>query len=397
MTTDFSFIRLTKNDFALAKKADDPNIATLLYGGFIVQKPSETFLQISASSDNIAFAGGIQVDLIDCNGLVIRNIDANFFYQGFVDASGINQIAFEFGNIGVDYWTKQLYLKITDLVNNNVYYSNGFLITNYKTELSTRFDYFNQTKIYNISYDLAPYKQSVRFMDCYDHTPVNTREVKQYTNSNGTQVNYRSITTFLRQYYFNALDYFINDRLEVLFSHSVVYCNSERVTVSDFGIEERKGDSNWFNGEFTINKQGQTYSPEYQIYEGLEVVSLSPINGGIYTEASILPIAEYSFQLFFNKAVSLIAIPNVKVYRDGVLIIDVINEPQYGFADNELLIASLTSYATFTNGSYSIVIEPNQVFSGAEFWQGFGANEWTFEVVDGEYDNTEYNNEYLLN
>jgi len=188
MTTDFSFIRLTKNDFALAKKADDPNIATLLYGGFIVQKPSETFLQISASNTDIAFAGGIQVDLIDCNGLVIRNIDANFFYEVFVDASGISQIAFEFGNIGVDYWTKQLYLKITDLVNNNVYFSNGFLITNYKSELTTRFDYFNQTKIYNISYDLAPYKQSVRFMNCYDHTPVNTREVKQYTNSNGTQV-----------------------------------------------------------------------------------------------------------------------------------------------------------------------------------------------------------------
>jgi hypothetical protein len=234
-------------------------------------------------------------------------------------------------------------------------------------------------------------------MDCYDHTPVNTREVKQYTNSNGTQVNYRSITTFLRQYYFNALDYFINDRLEVLFSHSILYCNSERVTVSDFGIEERKGDSNWFNGEFTINKQGQTYTPEYQIYEGLEVVSLSPINGGIYTEASILPIAEYSFQLLFNKAVSLIDTPNVKVYRDGILIIDVNNELQYGLTDNDLFISNLTSYATFTNGSYSIVIEPNQVFSGAEFWQGFGANEWTFEVVDGEYDNTQYNNEYLLN
>jgi hypothetical protein len=387
MTTDFSFIRLTKNDFALAKKANDPNIATLLYGGFIVQKPSETFLQISASNTDIAFAGGIQVDLIDCNGLVIRNIDANFFYEGFVDASGINQIAFEFGNIGVDYWTKQLYLKITDLVNNNVYYSNGFLITNYKTELSTRFDYFNQTKIYNISYDLAPYKQSVRFMDCYDHTPVNTREVKQYTNSNGTQVNYRSITTFLRQYYFNALDYFINDRLEVLFSHSVVYCNSERVTVSDFGIEERKGDSNWFNGEFTINKQGQTYTPEYQIYEGLEVVSRLPLHLGVYTVDNLSAI-----KLTFNKNISLVDGFIIKLYKGGVL--QTITPTTYDVTDNLL---EVTPDYTFTNGSYSIVIEPNQVFSGAEFWQGFGANEWTFEVVDGEYDNTEYNNEYLLN
>jgi hypothetical protein len=48
--TDYSFIRLTLNDFAKAKSSDNPAISTLNYQGFIVQKPSETFLQISNSS-----------------------------------------------------------------------------------------------------------------------------------------------------------------------------------------------------------------------------------------------------------------------------------------------------------------------------------------------------------
>ena len=59
---------------------------------------------------SIAFVGGISVDLIDGCGDEVVNIDSNFYY-GFVDSSGVNQIAFEFGYIGTDYWTKPLYLK----------------------------------------------------------------------------------------------------------------------------------------------------------------------------------------------------------------------------------------------------------------------------------------------
>jgi len=385
--TDFSFIRLTKNDFALAKQADNPNIATLLYNGFIVMQPNETFLQISASDTHIAFVGGIQVDLIDCNGLVIQNIDSNFYYEGFVDANGISQIAFEFGNIGVDYWTKPLYLKITDLVNDNIYFSNGFLVTNYQSDLTTRFDYTNATKIYGISYDLAPYTQSVRLSGCYDYTPTNKRDVKQYVTSQGKQVNYRSITTFLRQYKIDSLDYFVNDRLEVLFSHGAIYCNNQRVVVSDYSVDERKGLSNLLNGEFTINPQGQSFSFAYQLYEGLEVVSRLPLHLGTYTVASLPAI-----ELTFNRNITLVDGFVIKLYKGGVL--QTINPTTY---TPTLNVLNITPTYIFTNGGYSIVIEPNLVYNGLDYWQGFGATEWTFDIIDGEYNNTQYNNEYLLN
>lgn len=386
MTEDFSFIKLYKNDFTSAKLADDTPIVKLPYGGFIIQKPSEAFLQTTSGDTSISFVGGIQVDLINCYGTVVQNIDSNFYYTGFVDSSGVNQISFEFGYIGTDYWTKQLYLKITDLINGNIWYSNGFLVTDYRTDISTRFDYFNQTKIHNISYDLAPYIQSVRIADCYDQTPVNKRELKQYINASGKQTNYRTITTFLRKYLLNAVDYFINDRLEVLFSHQQVYVNGELSVVSEYKAEERTGDTNWLKGEFTVNKQGQPLTQTHQIYQYLDAVSKTPVHEGVYTIASLPAI-----QLTFNKNITLAPGFAIKLYKDGVL--QTIAPATYAPTGNVL---DITPSYSFTNGSYSIVIEPDLI-SAAESFAGFGANEWTFEIQDGEFDNAQFNNEFLIN
>jgi hypothetical protein len=319
--------------------------------------------------------------------LLVRNIDNQFYYEGFVDANGIYQIAFEFGNIGVDYWTKPLYLKITDLVNDNVFYSNSFLVTYYKSELTTKFKYTNPTKLHGISYDLAPYIQSVRFANCYDNKPVNKRDLKQYETSQGLQVNYRTITTFLRQYNLDFVDYFANDRLEVLFSHSIVYANNERVVVSDYSVEDRLGLTNVMRGEFTINPQGQIIVDAYQLYEGLELVSLLPLNGGTYTVDS-LPT---TFELNFNKDITLSSGFVIKLYKDGVL--QTITPTDYTVTDNVL---EITPDYTFTNGSYSIVIEPNTITSGADAFNGFAFNEWVFTVASGEFDNTEFSNEFLI-
>jgi len=330
----------------------------------------------------------VEFDLIDCNGLVIQNIDSNFYYEGFVDSNGISQIAFEFGNIGVDYWTKPLYLKITDLVNDNIYYSNGFLVTNYKSELTSRFDYSNPTKIYNISYDLAPYTQSVRLFNCYDNTPVNKRDVKQYVTSQGKQVNYRTITTFLRQYYIDQLDYFVNDRLEVLFSHAIIYCNNQRVVVSEYSIQERKGNSNWFNGEFIINPQGETFTFEYQLFEPLELISKNPL--GVYTLSSLpLDITGY-----FNKNITANT-GNVYIYKDGLLHETM---PIEGFFVNENFFTNSIEFLITENGNYSIRIDSGVFTSNiGEVYGGINNNtDWAFTVTDGEYDAGDYETtEYL--
>lgn len=389
MVEDFSCIKLYKNDFASAKLADDTAIQTLPYGGFIVLSPSKLFLQTSAGTESISFVGGIQVDLINCSGTVVQNIDSNFYYVGAVDSDGVNQISFEFGFIGTDYWTKQLYLKITDLVNGNIWYSNGFLVTDYRGNLTTELHYFNPTKIYNISYDLLPYTQNIAIAECYDQTPVNKRELKQYINSSGRQTNYRTITTFLRKYIIGAVDYFLNDRLEAVFAHGQVYVNRERAMVSDYKVEEREFDVNYLKGEFTVNPQGQRLPVTYQIYQYLNVVSTTPAHNGNYTTTSLPAIT-----LTFNKNMLLETGFNIKLYKNGVL--QTISPAIYSGGGTTTLTATLTY--TFTNGSYSIIIEPDLVVAGAEKWEGFGAGEWNFTISAGEFDNTEFNNtEYLTN
>lgn len=383
MNVDYSFIRFTKNDFEVAKKGENPKVATLIYDGFIMQLPGETFTQRSNNDDGIAFAGGIVVDLIDKCGNLVQNIDSNFYYTSFVDDNGVNQISFEFGMIGQNYFTMPLYLRITDDINGNVYYSNGFLVTDYYKDLSTRFDYKNANDTII---------KSIRIANCFHDTQVNKLDLKSYTTTKGFQTSYRQIPTYLQKYTIETLDFFANNRLADLFSHSVIYVNGMRCSISDYNTEDRKGTTNVMSAEFTINPLNEIYNWSYQIYEGLSVTQFEPLNGGIYTLVNFNAIVSSGGYLNFNKAISSVN-GKFKLYKENVFIA----EYDLFFAGLSVGIDFLSLGYTFTNGNYSIVIQPNQILSGVENWEGIGINEWTFTIADGEYSNTDYNNEYLTN
>jgi len=382
MNVDYSFIRLTKNDFEVAKKGENPNVATLIYDGFIMQLPNETFTQRSNNDEGIAFAGGISVDLIDKCGNLVQNIDSNFYYTSFVDENGVNQISFEFGMIGQNYFTMPLYLRITDQINGNKYYSNGFLITDYYKDLSTRFDYKNANDTII---------KSVRIANCFHNTQVNKLDLKSYTTTKGFQTSYRQIPTYLQKYTLETLDFFANNRLVDLFSHSVIYVNSMRCSVSDYKTEDRKGETNVMSAEFTINPLNEVYNWSYQIYEGLEVVQFEPLNGGVYTLTNFNAIVLSSGYLIFNKNISSVN-GKFKIYKENVFVA----EYDLFFVGLIIGIDFMSIGYTFTNGNYSIVIQPNQILSGVESFQGFALNEWTFTIADGEFLNTDFDNDFLI-
>jgi hypothetical protein len=391
---DFSFIKLYKNDFALAKRKDNPNIATILYSGFILQKPDETFLQISNSEEDIAFIGAINTELIDSCGEVLADMNDNFYYENFTGSNGVEQIAFEFGNVNKDFGAREVFLKITDVLNDNIWYSNGFMLTNLDvfTALSTRFDYTNRTKVNGISYDVAPYIQSVRFTRCYDNATANKREVKQYITSQGKQTNYRNITTYLRKYIFDSIDYFINDRLEVLFSSGKVYINGQKVVVSDFKVNERQGDTNKFSAEFIANEQGEKLIYQEQLYPALKVLERLPIHESIFSIAQ-QPTTNGVCTLTFNKNISIVSDSKAKLYKDGVLIQTV----TITASNNIVSCPFTTSFASLANGEYFITIPSGAILSGTETFEGFVADAWKFTVAGGAYDSASYNNEYLIN
>jgi hypothetical protein len=382
MNNNVSFIKLYKS-LSEAVASENPPVSEINYTGFIQQLPNETFLQISSSDESISFVNEFTTDLVDgCNNL-IANINNNFYAEFRVDSDGITQIAFEFGMIGTDYGSTVLHLRLTDSTNGNVWFSSPFLITNNNKKISTRFDYWGESKFNNISYDLFNRKQSIRLSNCYDNTSVNKRDLKQYLQSNGMQVSYRSVTTYLRQFILNAIDYFTNDRLEVLFSHPIVYVNRERSDVSDFKVDERKGDTNWFSGEFVINPKRQYLPVEYQIYQGLEIVDYIPLVGGVTSETDRI-------QLTFNKPVTL-GVGTLQVYKDGVLI-DTFTQSDVILSGDGLTVRITQEYTD--TGLYSIVVSSGLFLSGIETIEIVNPN-WTFTIATGEFDADDFSTEFL--
>jgi len=385
MNNDVSFIKLYKS-LSEAVASENPPVSEINYTGFVQQLPNETFLQISSSDESISFVDEFTADLVDgCNNL-IANINYNFYAEFRVDSNGITQIAFEFGMIGTDYGSTVLHLRLTDSTNGNVWYSSPFLITNNNKKISTRFDYWSESKFNNISYDLFERKQSIRLSNCYDNTAVNKRDLKQYLQSNGMQVSYRSVTTYLRQFILNAIDYFVNDRLEVLFSHPIVYVNRERADVSDFKVDERKGDTNWFSGEFTINPKRQYLEPEYQIYEGLEIILYFPLQNTVVSE-------QQNIEGTFNKPVTL-GMGTIQVFKDGSLF-ETFTEADILLVDDNFRFKINTAFYDVV-GLYSIVISSGLFLNGIETVEVVNPN-WLFTIADGEYDDADYEGEdYLI-
>lgn len=393
MNVDYSFIRLTKNDFEVAKKGENPNVATLIYDGFIMQLPNETFTQRSNNDDGIAFAGGISVDLIDKCGNLVQNIDSNFYYTSFVDDNGVNQIEFEFGMIGQNYFTMPLYLRITDQINGNIYYSNGFLVTDYYKDLSTRFDYKNANDTI---------VKSIRIANCFHDTQVNKLDLKNYTTTRGFQTSYRQVTTYLQKYTITTLDFFANNRLVDLFSHSVIYINSMRCSVSDYKTEDRKGETNVMSAEFTINPLNEIYNWSYQIYQPIQINALELANNSIWTKTNfdyrVGTLLNGCFLIQFDKTLNDAYTDkaiNWKIYKNGVLLRELTTA---FFLDFSFKISLGLDLSDFTNGTYSLVVNPIQNLSGVENWNGIALNEWNFTIADGQYSNTDYDNsQYLTN
>lgn len=367
MNIDKSFIKLYKNDFVKAKSGANPNVATLLYDGFIVQLPSETFVQETNSDVDISFAGAIQVDLIDTCGVVVKNIDNNFAYTSFIDSNGIEQIRFEFGLINENYYTKPLYLKITDLINSNIFYSNSFIVTDYYAKTTTRFDYFNNSDVV---------KKSIRLNGCYYHTPQNKLDLKSYTTTQGFQTSYQNTPTYLQKYLIDQLDFLVNDSVTDMLCKEIIYVNNMRSNVSEYKADERKGDTNFLSAEFLVNPLNQLKNWNLQILPTFSLVSSIPINASISTTFNGL----VSFT--FNKNVTTTT--SVKLYNGTTLV-----ATEIGVITNNIIDVDFSAY-TFINGDYTLIID--LVTSNLE---STNVN-IIFEVASGQFLSTDFDSDFLI-
>lgn len=385
-----SFIRFY-DTLSEAVKADDVNAVSISYTGFIVLKPNDTFFQITDTPNGIEFATLESVKLVKCDNTEVADVSDKFYFNQITDVNGINQIEFEFGYVGTDYGTQPLHLKLTD-INGNVFYTNAFLITNNQKSTLT-FDYWADTDLYDIPYSVSDKKQRITLNGIFNHTPTTATTNKSYTQTTGNKTNYRNIVSYSDKYLIEFIDRFCLNRLHFLFAHPFVYINGERVTISNVKFDERKGTSNLLSGDFEANYTGENYTYIPQLYEYLQLVSLTPENG------STISLSSFNFKFYanFNKEVSVATDAVAKLYKDNVLLLSSPYGDNFSANGNEVEFNfSAIAVDPFEEGDYSIRLEANKIFSGYEMFGGFGVTDWVVVIAGAEFSSSDFNDEFLI-
>jgi hypothetical protein len=377
---DLAFVRLYLNDFQSALKGDDSNDVRIAKYAYIQLLPCGVISQFSMCKDGVSFVGGIKVELIDSCETVLENVTDFFAYDTFIQ-DGLSQINWEFGKVGKDYYYRPLFLKITDLVNQNIYYSSRFLMTNMDSELSTNFVYTENTRFRGIPYDLKPFYQQVRFYKCFYKDSANTSNLKEYTQTSGRIMNYRNITTFIKSFVFDKLDIAIDNRMNEMFAHSIVYANGERIKLQSYESEEVVGDTNWKSAKISLNPQDEYFTLGVQVLEDLTL--------------DLIPSGSYTVDLFpndivgtFNQVVAL-GFGTLKIYDEFNTLIVTFTEEDITLVDNEFTIDN-SAFTKTLKSYYIIITEGLFIGLGCSSFKVSNINEFTFEIIGGQYDPEDY-------
>ena len=395
---DYSFLRFVKDFQQAINNENFPN-ADLLEDRIVVQKPNETFLQITNCSDDIAFAGNLLAELVDYSGqtLYTFTIGGNFFYEEFTNVvTGVKQIAYEFGNVGQDFYKKRLFLKLSQPgISSNVWYSAPMCVTYYETDRKSKlFSYKQQSYFRGISYDIKNRLQSVR-MFCYDSDLDFKIENQGYTELSGDLVNYKQIISKKQKGKFVKCNNFTLERLATLFAHDILYidgylCNDK----PSMKKGDKKGNAGFFDLDFEYNPSQQYLATAYQIYQGLQVVGKTPDGSYNIADYNIATTNSTLFSLDFNKPITLASDIEAKIYKGNTLFAT-FDASKFSIAGQTLNIDVSGSPITAID-DYNVVIAPGKVLYNSEIWEGFTFGEWTFSIQTGFYDTAYYDSNYYL-
>lgn len=380
---DISFLRLVKNNFALAKKEQDIFIDGTLLNPLVQLLPNETLCQITNLNEDIAFAGFLTASIIDCKGTVLSVITPNFYYNEFTNTvTGIKQITFEFGLLNIDFGTKKVFLKLENGISNDIWYSNAFLITNYRKEKTTKIWYKNENYFEGVPYDIQPYFQSIH-LACFKFDTNFKQKRSEYTQLGGNEISLRIINTYSDKYKFDWCNFFTYDRLLRVFNHDEIYIDNYRVSNKPIITKgDRIDTSNFFELSFEVNPTENYLNLDYQIYDYLQVTGRVLANNDVVSSTTGL------FSLTFNKNVTLSSSITAKLYKDGVLVDTIVPT-----ATANVMSLDFSGYS-YADGNYSIVIGSGEVTHGLEVWGGYAIGEWVFRIINGFYNPTFYNSTF---
>ena len=261
-------LKLYKNNFKNAQTSNDFAVSDIFKKVFLQQKPEETWFQTTYLKENIAFGGNLIAELVDCCNTKVLDITDKFYYNEFTDEFGIKQINYEFGKINIDYYTKKLQLKLIHTQSDNLWYSNAFYISNYKIQLTERFDYKNTIK---------SYFKSIRYLIYKNDFEIKS-EVKTYTQTNGQIISLKATDSEIVKLKMNYCDNLNYSSLTKILKHDLCYLSG--IGISDKPMPkkgERIDKTNYFLLDLEVNLTENYINFDNQLFEDWKISPITPV------------------------------------------------------------------------------------------------------------------------
>lgn len=390
---DYSFLKLYNSiDEALN---DDLFKDRQLYYYIPVQlSPNEAYSQKTNYEGGISFQNNFTIEIVDSCGSVLKDITSNVFIEEFTDAVGLNQCKIEIININEDFYGRAVFIRFTNNVGNDVYYTRPVKITNKDIEKTFRFDYKDNTNSVGLSYENSNFEQSIR-LNCKFKDFNNKSDVSDYRQaSTGLTISGLEQMSLAQDFMSEQMDTFTFVRLQKLLFHSIIYMDGVRVTNKPI-LEQggRIGQSNLMKVSFTAFKNELDKKDyEYQIFAGLVIEDYVPI--GNYTFSSL----PNSFNIEFNSNIVL-GSGTIKLYNSESDLIYTFTSDDFNIFSQSVTSDSILESLITENGTYYFTIDSGLFISeafGLPFEGISDSTTWTFTVSDGDYSATDYNNEDYL-
>ncbi len=386
---DNSFLRLEK-DFESAKKKSRSPAVNIFHTAAIQLLPGETYLQISNSKSDIIFNGNYEVFFVNECGVKIQDVTGSVFIKEFIDTNGIKQVAWEFVNI-YEYYTTPICLMFRNTTNNDTWWTNLFLSTSYEKEFTTRLDYKSKGFHYGTQYNIADYYQSIRLRVFFDNI-INESERSEYHQiSTGDTVSARNIKKRKERYLLEYFDEFTIDRLEDIITSDELYLDFRRFSSSTpIEFPDREGNSNSMEGEMILNPiNTNDLVFNFQIYETIRAVSFTP-SGIVSTNDNL-----QTFEVLFNQNIQLNT-GEIRLYGMNGDLISIFDSTELSVTDNRLFPTNPISLPSGSEGIYYFNIDEGLISGGDVFKGIVNDSTWRYELKNPEYDDSEYNSEYLI-
>ena len=372
-------LQLYKNNFEKSQTSNDFAVSDVFKKVFIQQKPDETWFQTTYLKENIAFGGNLIAELVDCWNTKILDITDKFYYNEFTDEFGIKQINYEFGKINIDYYTKKLQLKLIHTQSDNLWYSNAFYISNYKIQLTERFDYKNTIK---------SYFKSIRYLIYKNDFEIKS-EVKTYTQTNGQIISLKATDSEIVKLKMNYCDNLNYSSLTKILKHDLCYLSG--IGISDKPMPkkgERIDKTNYFLLDLEVNLTENYINFVNQLFEDWTITPIAPT--GNYTLNQIIPNLSASF----NKTTNL-GIGNIKIYNSSNILVQSFNQSEMTLINN-ILTVNTAVLIGLPIDNYYINVDAGLFVNETQTLGINNKTDWIFSIINGDFDNNDFdNNEFL--